>query len=167
MTNTFDEIQYKLDHPYYYLYCFNFKFKCESLDYFETNNEVYDKPYEEVEDNIKSVVKEAIECKLKHQREIGLHVPDGFYYKEDPKRVKIVFNDEEHSLSGWWKELIIEVEYKVFNMKIRLIRDKWMNFNTNDYIYGNDCYHLSVDMHFPGKEDAYGVVYPLVNASNE
>lgn len=159
-----DLTQYRLDHPYYYLYCWNFKFKCEDLDYFETSQEVYDKPYEEVEDNIKTVIKQAIECKLEHQHEINLHVPDGFYYKDDPKRVKITFNDKEHSISGWWKELIINVTYKPFDMKITLIRDRWYDCD-RPYCYGDDCYHLGIDMHFPGKEDAYGVVLPL-NTTN-
>ena len=154
-----DDVQYNLDHPFYYLYCFNYKLKCEDLDYFETSNETYDKEYSEVEDNIKSVIKEAIECRLKHDKEIGLHTSDGFYFKDDPKRVKIVFNDEAHSLSGWWKEIIINITYKTFDMKIRLIRERWMRYH-GERPYDNDCYHLDIDMKFPGKEDAYGVVYP-------
>ena len=44
---------------YHWLYG-NYKFNCEDLDYFMYRQQKYNKPFEEVEDSIKTIIKDAL-----------------------------------------------------------------------------------------------------------
>ena len=55
--STYDDIEYRLNHPYYSLYYGGPHFKCIDLNKYIGSNLAYDKPYADVEDDIKTVVK--------------------------------------------------------------------------------------------------------------
>ena len=134
MNNASDPIQYHLNHPYYYLYYGGPNFTCQELSTFVNNyvakgiNE-YSKLYDEVEDGIKDIIKNA------------LAVRDGFYYQGKPKRVVIQHYDNPY------RETIINALYPNFTLTINL-----------SPVSDEGDHYVCVECRFPGIEDAYGVV---------
>ena len=144
-------VQYRVEHPYYWLYCCNFKFRCEdNLDYFMNIDKEYNQSWEMTEDRIKNVIKSVIATR------------SDFYYAGNPENVRVKY--KRNSSIGMYDEIEINVKYPTFNMTIRLYRDDWVDFlsdASDSARYGNDYYHLNVDLKFPCKENAYGVIFPL------